>query len=548
MKFLFIAPLPNSGASILLKSLNSSEHISTLLPDPNNPVDLKKFSFPTGEGEYSIINKEYRENPYKFGRFPIKQYKRSMDQYIDKTKKVFCDKSPIFVRYAKQIEQAFSKDGNTVYFILMVRDPNHSRHIKQIDWETLAESQKTNQQRLKNVCFVTYEEMCKDSESVRVKILQMLPELSDFQMSSEISKEFLTQEIPDQPKIRSEMSNHFGYTDKPFKVEKRVNKKEMRNQAIKEKRERRERERREKREVKQRQMEQNNKKEEVLEAGQVLKPGETLEAPKTKPKPEAKLRPEPAPTKETPKSKPKVKVKKRNNKPKPGNNKYLFILCPPFSGSTILYKIINTHPTVSTFIGNPEAVEGQGQGFLINNVVDYEDNRHNSEYELPVEEMKQLFDKHWNHEKPILCDRSPPFVHFANQIEDYFEQFGEVYFLCMIRNPYATRWIEDSSWVRFAREQKHNIETLKNVCWFTYEDLVTNQDLVIDKLNNFLPEFSQGSFDFNAKHIENFNVNDKRCKPISDDFLHRVEDKEEKNELLRYNQHLLDFFGYKYIE
>ena len=101
----------------------------------------------------------------------------------DKSKKIMCDKSPIFVRYAKQIEQAFSPEGE-VYFILLVRDPNYSKHIKHVEWETIAEDQKTNKQKLKNVCFITYEEMCKDPKSVRVKILQMLPELSDFQMSS----------------------------------------------------------------------------------------------------------------------------------------------------------------------------------------------------------------------------------------------------------------------------------------------------------------------------------------------------------------------------
>lgn len=531
MKFLFIAPLPNSGASILLKSLNSSQNISTLLPDPNDPVDLRKFSFPTGEGEYSIINKEYRANPYKFGRFPIKPYMRGMKQYIDKSKKVFCDKSPIFTQYAKQLEQAFSRDGE-VYFILMIRDPNHTRHIKDIEWETLAESQKNNKQRLKNICFITYEEMCKDPESVRVKILQMLPELADFQMSPEINKTFLKREIPDQPKIRSEMSHFFGYTAKPVKIEKRVNKREIREQVLRERQEKR----------KQRQQ--------TLEAGQVLGPGQSLEAPnKNKNKPNAPIKQKTKSPPESPKEKPVgLKVKKRNNKPKIGNNKYLFILCPPFSGSTILYKIIHTHSKVSTFIGNTEAVEGQGQGFLINNVEDYEDNRHNSEYVLPVDEMKQLFDKHWDHSKPILCDRSPPFVHFANQIEEHFEQFGEVYFLIMIRNPYATRWIQESSWVRFAEEQKYNIETLKNTCWFTYEDLVSHREVVVDKLNNFLPEFSEDEFNFETDHIEHFNRNDNRCKKISKRFLHRIEDKEEKNELLRDNKHLLDFFGYDYID
>ena len=514
MKFLFIAPLPNSGGSILLNSLNSSQNISTLLPDPTNPADLKKFSFPTGEGEYSIINKPYRENPYTFGKFPIKQYKRSLYQYWNFQRPILCDKSPLFVQYAKQIEQFFSKYGE-VYFILMIRDPNYSKRIKQIDWESLAETQQTNKQKLKNVCFITYEEMCENPESIRVKISQMLPELSDFRMSSEITKDFLKQEIsPPQPKIRSEMSHFFGYTNKPIVVQKRVNKKEIRDKVLKEQAEKR--------------ISTQTENINSIIKGQVLKPGQILEAPK-----------------ETKIEKPKVKVKKRAPRL---NNKYLFILCPPFSGSTILHKIINTHSKISTFIGNPDAIEGQGQGFLIHDDKNYEPNRHNEEYELPVERLKQLFDKHWDFSKPILCDRSPPFVHFASEIESHFEQFGDVYFLIMIRNPYTTRWVEDSNWVRFAKEQKRNIETLKRTCWFTYEELIMHQESITEKIVNFLPELQGSEFNFDVGEIEFFNENDNRCKPISKRFLHRIDNKEEKNEILKDNKKLLDFFGYEYIE
>ena len=118
----------------------------------------------------------------------------------------------------------------------------------------------------------------------------------------------------------------------------------------------------------------------------------------------------------------------------------------------------------------------------------------------------------------------------------------------MIRNPYATRWVEESDWVRFAKEQKHNIETLKRVIHFTYEELILHQEQVTAKLNNFIPEFSQGEFDFDVGNIEHFNKNDNRCNPISKRFLHRVDDKESKNEVLKDNKNLLNYFGYEYIE
>ena len=53
-------------------------------------------------------------------------------------------------------------------------------------------------------------------------------------------------------------------------------------------------------------------------------------------------------------------------------------------------------------------------------------------------------------------------------INDYFQQYGNVYFISLIRNPYFTRhniidWYQDANYV------KHNIEHFDNLLHITYE-------------------------------------------------------------------------------
>lgn len=460
--------MPHSGRNLLLKSLKTSPNVSTLLPD--YPGDLKTYVFPKGEGEYVLMERNYRKDPYGCETFPVESLKKSLDPYWDYSKKVLIDTSHIYIKFAKQIEQYFSKFGS-VFFISLIRDPNHCK--KTPNWEMLARCQKNNLSVLKNVLQIKYEELIQQPNSVRIKLLRLIPDIKEFSMNPDINANYIDQEISDQPFIKNDLTSYFGYTGKVSNV---VNRKTATS---------------------------NNK-------------------------PKAEKR----------------KVKKNINKNR--KQRYLFILCPPFSGSTVLYKIINSSPDVSSFIGCKDAIEGQGQGLLIKEIPDYMSNRHNLDYKLPVNKVKQIYDKHWDKTKTILCERSPPFVHFAKQIETHFEQFGEVFFLIMIRNPYTTRWIPECGWEIFAKEQRYNIENLKNVCNINYEELVISPDKIQDKLTAFLPELSNLNFD--VGEIEYFNSGDKRCEPLNDKYLHNINDVDKKNETLINHKDLLDFFNYEYIK
>lgn len=239
---------------------------------------------------------------------------------------------------------------------------------------------------------------------------------------------------------------------------------------------------------------------------------------------------------------------------------YLFILCPPFSGSTILYKILNTSSNISTFLdkkieidfkGEPMTVyihKGEGQflyEMLGNHKLSqiYSDNRHNPDFQLPLDSMNSIWKEHWNFEKPIQCEKSPPFVHFANQIESFYGK-ENTKFIVMIRNPYACRWNEKiPNWNVFASKQKQNLETLKHTLLIRYEDLVTEPELTKQRLIDFIPELH----DINI-YVEKIQGLSKgaRNQRITTEFRDRILDKEIKNTFL--DKDLLIYFGYEFLE
>lgn len=232
--------------------------------------------------------------------------------------------------------------------------------------------------------------------------------------------------------------------------------------------------------------------------------------------------------------------------------KYLFILCPPFNGSTVLYKIINSSKATSTFLGRTYnnkgkhvIPKGEGHALLLKKMPTYSKYRHDSDFILPMKLLKDRYDEHWNLNKPILCDKSPPYVHFANQIENYFEQFGDVYFICMIRSPYSSRWIKTAPWTIFAKEQKRNIETLKRVLYFRYEDLVSGPEKVKKQIIEFLPELHD--IDMKAHEVVGLRKDEKRNQELCSDYRDRIEHQAEKNEFLKQIPDELDFFGYPYV-
>lgn len=240
------------------------------------------------------------------------------------------------------------------------------------------------------------------------------------------------------------------------------------------------------------------------------------------------------------------------------DNKYLFILSPPFSGSTLLVKLLLTASEVSVNNNN-----NNREGQFMDEVKDWmRKGSWNENKKMPWVEIKNVWEKHWNLKKPILLEKSPPNILRANAIEKAFQPS---YFICVNRNPYAfcegklrrDRRLgkntppEDAAkfWIKCAKHQMQNVEKLENALFFSYEEFTENPVLIADKIQEFLPEISKLKTDrnFNVRNVLKQaqmpiqNLNEDKIKLLSES-----EKKDITNELMKYEE-LMSFFSYELL-
>lgn len=226
--------------------------------------------------------------------------------------------------------------------------------------------------------------------------------------------------------------------------------------------------------------------------------------------------------------------------------KYIFVLCPPYQGSTIITHLIN-NKNVSTFADITINYESQAL-YEKYGCVDYKQNKWNPEYNLDMNIVKKIFDEHLDENCNIYLEKSPPNICRAKIFEDYFSQFGDVIFVISIRNPYSTKY-GAKKWITHAEQQKFNIENLKNVIVTSYEECCNNTYVLIDKITKGIPEL--GPIDDNAENkkarTSKYDVHD-RATQIHNKKVDRIINKEEKNIVLREHVELMKYFGYDIIE
>lgn len=230
-------------------------------------------------------------------------------------------------------------------------------------------------------------------------------------------------------------------------------------------------------------------------------------------------------------------------------NKFLFVLCPPYSGSTVLWKILQTSPHIS-------ALPKEGQ-FLepVKHIM--RDNPYNIQKKMPWDLIQSAWETYWDIDKSILLEKSPPNLIRALEIEQHFQ---ESYFVAMIRNPYAScegiyrrnhKFLEESVkfWIKCAEHQVNNIKNIRNITYFTYEDLTDSPEKIRKQLLEFMPDLE--TLDINvamrvhsilgrqARKIENLNRH--KINNLTDKDLSTI------NDILKDHKELMSFFGYQYI-
>lgn len=218
---------------------------------------------------------------------------------------------------------------------------------------------------------------------------------------------------------------------------------------------------------------------------------------------------------------------------------YLFILCPPRQGSTILYKLLWTSPNVSTFFGKSDWA-GEGQ-FVSGARKFFGTNRWSRNINWAG--VKKAWDKCWDLSKPILCEKSPSNICRGRAIEEFFGQFAPVYFICMVQSPYARTSMK--RWIRGARYQRENLENLTNVLRLTYEKLTDDLPRTIKRLLQFIPQLKELNPD--VRNVPGIN-NRRRNQTIRNMNPNNTpEEIKRKNRELSQHLDLLKFHGYRLL-
>ncbi len=235
------------------------------------------------------------------------------------------------------------------------------------------------------------------------------------------------------------------------------------------------------------------------------------------------------------------------------NNKFLFILSPPYCGSTLLNQLLSTSKNVSCN-NNLGTREGQ----LLPGVKHFmfQKDRWDENVQYPWEKVRKIWLKYWDYSKPIFLDKSIPNIMRVDEIE---KVFSPIKYMCMVRNPYAQveglmrRNKQDAkSAAEFAIKclyyQSKNRKR-DNILFFTYEQLCDNGEEISQRMIKFMPELSDldmnielTSHNFKSKgKMKKVNLNDEKIAKISET------DFEIINSIFEKDKDILTEFGYKII-
>lgn len=194
---------------------------------------------------------------------------------------------------------------------------------------------------------------------------------------------------------------------------------------------------------------------------------------------------------------------------------HLFILAPPFSGSTLLTELIATSPqaSVTNDIDPMEGMKLPGGPALYGNF----EQRWNAEYPYDFTALNKLWRKHWILSKKVLVEKSPPLLIRARQIEQYFPSAK---FILLVRDPFAQieslmrrrNWSLETS-CEFLnlcfKHQYQNARSLKSALVVRYEDLCDDSEHMCNQILSYIPQLR--TLD-HRKHFRAHNVQNTALK------------------------------------
>ena len=239
------------------------------------------------------------------------------------------------------------------------------------------------------------------------------------------------------------------------------------------------------------------------------------------------------------------------------DNKFLFILSPPYCGSTLLNQILSSSRAVSA---NHDKGTREGQKLPFVREVMYDIGgikRWDEALDFDWEFIKKEWMKYWDITRPILLEKSPPNIIRTQSIQNFFKP---TYFIVFYRNPYAqcesiirkynaTPIEAAKKTIRRLTYQKNNLESLRNTLQLSYEELTENPEQTILRFRAWLPELSDINIDqkFSAHNFKNKKM---RITNLNDEKISKLTSKQVKgiNSIFEEQEEILSFFGYKLLK
>lgn len=237
------------------------------------------------------------------------------------------------------------------------------------------------------------------------------------------------------------------------------------------------------------------------------------------------------------------------------DHKYVFILSPPYCGSTLLNQLISTSKSVSV---NNEVDTREGQTLpTLSKLMFHHDRRWDDTLDYDWEFVKKEWHKYWDLKHPLLLEKSPPNIVRAKSIENHFKP---AYFIIFNRNPYAhceslirrngTDPVKAADFaIKCLNLQKKNLLELKSEkVHISYELLTDDTASALKLMADILPELKD--IDYNREFsAHNLHSKDMKISNLNEEKIKNLKPKELQAINLVFKNHvdILDFFGYKLI-
>ena len=210
---------------------------------------------------------------------------------------------------------------------------------------------------------------------------------------------------------------------------------------------------------------------------------------------------------------------------------YLFIFCPPYSGSTLLAEILSSCQYVScnNYLGTREGQTLPG----IRDIMFPERNNENAVFDWDF--IKKEWLKYWDTTKPILLEKSPENIFRVPQI---INNFNPMLSIVIVRDPYAQceslmrrdgMNALDAAYyaLKCLRFQHENIKILSSKLIIKYEELVLDPKAFSEKLSGYVSELKLVNLDKTEYETHNIygkpmpiiNFNAKKISKINNEAL-----------------------------